>query len=96
MTEAKGSVTGVHQEHQVKFYGLSTCIWCRKTREFLEEEEVAFDFVYVDLLQGDERDATKDEIRPWNQRVSFPTIVIDDAECVIGFKTDELKQVLGL
>jgi len=38
MTEAKGSVTGAHQEHQVKFYGLSTCIWCRKTREFLEEE----------------------------------------------------------
>jgi len=38
----------------------------------------------------------KDEIRPWNPRVSFPTIVIDDAECVIGFKTDELKQVLEL
>lgn len=96
MTEPKGSVTGDHQEHQVKFYGLSTCIWCRKTRQFLEDEGVAFDFVYVDLLEGDERDAVKDEIRPWNPRVSFPTTVIDGTECVIGFKTDELKQVLGL
>ncbi len=96
MAEPRGSVTGVHREHQVKFYGLSTCIWCRKTREFLEDEKVAFDFVYVDLLEGDEREAVKDEISPWNPRVSFPTIVIDGAQCVIGFKTDELKQVLGL
>lgn len=96
MAEARGNVTGVHQEHQVKFYGLSTCIWCRKTRQFLEDEGVAFDFVYVDLLEGDEREAIKDEIREWNPRVSFPTIVIDGAQCMIGFKTDELKQVLEL
>jgi len=96
MTESRGSVTGTHQEHQVKFYGLSTCIWCRKTRQFLEEEHVAFDFVYVDLLEGDERDAVKDEIREWNPRVSFPTIVIDSAACVTGFKTDELRKALDL
>ena len=96
MAEPRGSVTGIHQEHQVKFYGLSTCIWCRKTRQFLEDESVAFDFVYVDLLEGDERETVKDEIREWNPRVSFPTIVIDSAQCVVGFKTDELKQVLGL
>ena len=96
MAEPRGNVAGAHQEHQVKFYGLSTCIWCRKTRQFLEDENVAFDFVYVDLLEGDEREAVKDEIREWNPRVSFPTIVIDGAQCVIGFKTDELKQVLGL
>ncbi len=96
MAEPRGSVTGVHQDHQVKFYGLSTCIWCRKTRQFLEDEQVAFDFIYVDLLEGDERDAVKDEIRAWNPRVSFPTTVIDEAECVIGFKADELKRVLEL
>ena len=96
MAEPRGSVAGIHQEHQVKFYGLSTCIWCRKTRQFLEDEKVAFDFVYVDLLEGDERETVKDEIRAWNPRVSFPTIVIDGKECVIGFKADDLKQVLGL
>ncbi|HOT91355.1 MAG TPA: glutaredoxin family protein [Anaerolineae bacterium] len=96
MAEPRGSVAGIHQEHQVKFYGLSTCIWCRKTRQFLEDEKVAFDFVYVDLLQGDEREAVKDEIQKWNPHLSFPTIVIDEATCVVGFKTDELKEALGL
>ncbi len=96
MAEPRGSVSGIHQEHRVKFYGLSTCIWCRKTRQFLEDEKVAFDFVYVDLLQGDEREAVKDEIQKWNPRLSFPTIVIDETTCVVGFKTDELKEALGL
>lgn len=96
MTEPRGSIAGVHQEHQVKFYGLSTCIWCRKTRQFLEDEGVAFDFVYIDLVEGDERETVKEEIQRWNPHLSFPTIVIDNAQCVIGFKTDELKQVLGL
>ena len=45
MAETKGSVAGTHQEHQVKFYGLSTCIWCRKTRQFLDWNMV-FGFQY--------------------------------------------------
>ena len=78
MAEPRGNVSGVHDEHQVTLYALSTCIWCRKTRQFLEDEEVAFNFVYVDLLEGDEREEVKDQIREWNSRVSFPTIVIDN------------------
>ncbi len=96
MTEPHGSVAGVHHDHHVQFYGISTCIWCRKTRQYLEENSVAFDFVYVDLLEGDEREAVKDKVRVWNPRVSFPTVVIDDQECVIGFKTDELRERLKL
>ena len=96
MAEPRGSMPGVHQEHQVTLYALSTCIWCRKTREFLEEAQVAFNFVYVDLLEGDEREEAKDQIREWNSRVSFPTTVIDSEECVVGYKADALSKVLGL
>ena len=64
--------------------------------DFLEDEQVAFEFVYVDLLENEEREAAKDEVRKWNSRVSFPTVVIDSQECVIGYKTDNLKEALGL
>ncbi len=96
MTESRGTVAGKHDEHQVNFYGISTCIWCRKTRQFLEENDVAFDFVYVDLLEGDEREAVKDEIRKWNPRVSFPTLVFDDDVCIVGYKTDQIREALDL
>lgn len=96
MPEPRGNIIGAHQEHQVTLYALSTCIWCRKTRQFLEDEGVTFDYIYVDLLEGDERETVKDAIREWNARVSFPTVVIDNAECVIGYKTDALRQALDL
>jgi len=62
----------------------------------LEQEGVAFDFVYVDLLKGQERAEVVEEVRRWNPSVSFPTIVVDDAKCVVGYKQDQLKEVLGL
>ena len=96
MSDSRGSVEGIHTTHSVKLYALSTCIWCRKTRQMLEDEEVAFDFVYLDLVGADERDAAKEEVRKWNPRISFPTVVIDDATCIVGFKPEELKGALGL
>jgi glutaredoxin len=80
----------------VVFYGLSTCVWCRRTRQFLESNKVAFDFVYVDLLHGQEREDAIESVRKWNPKRSFPTIVIDGKRAVVGFKTDDLSKELGL
>jgi glutaredoxin-like protein NrdH len=96
MAEPRGTVSGSHDEHQVSFYGLSTCIWCRKTRNLLEELGVAFDYVYVDLLKGEEREKAKETIREWNPAVSFPTIVIDNEASVVGYKPEKVKEALGL
>ena len=96
MTEARGSVPGAHNEHRVVFYGLSTCVWCKRTRSFLEDSRVAFDYVYVDLLNGQERDDVKEQVRKWNPAISFPTIIVNDSSSVIGFRQEELKGVLGL
>jgi len=96
VAEPRGRVSGPHDKHQVRFYGLSTCIWCRKTRKFLEEQGVAFDFVYIDLLQGAERDEAKEQVRRWNSAVSFPTIVIDNKRSVVGYKPEQLTEELGL
>ncbi|NIV37915.1 MAG: glutaredoxin family protein [Anaerolineae bacterium] len=96
MSEAKGSVPGYRDEHRVAFYGLSTCIWCKRTRQFLESQGVAFDYAYVDLLRGQEREEVLTVVRRWNPATSFPTIVVDDSESVVGYKTEELKEALGL
>jgi glutaredoxin-like protein NrdH len=96
MTEKRGSVPGSRDEHQVMFYGLSTCIWCKRTRQFLEEQGVAFDFVYVDLLKGQERAEALEQIRQWNPATSFPTVVVDDSLYVVGYKPERIKEVLGL
>jgi glutaredoxin-like protein NrdH len=96
MSEAKGSVAGKAAEHEVRFYGLSTCVWCKRTRAFLEESGVGFDYVYVDLLEGDERSEAIEAIRKVNPRTNFPTVVIDGSTVVVGYDPDRLKEALGL
>jgi glutaredoxin-like protein NrdH len=96
MSEATGSVHGSHDTHQTIFYGLSTCQWCKKTRKFPEDPTASFDFVYVDKLTGQERARAIEQVRGWNSSVSFPTVVIDNDQCVVGYKPEKLKEVLGL
>jgi glutaredoxin len=96
MAKARGSVTGSRNEKQVTFYGLSTCVWCKRTRQLLEDNDVAFDFIYVDLLRGTERKEAIEQVREWNRAGSFPTLVVDGKQSVVGFKPDQIKEALGL
>jgi hypothetical protein len=52
--------------------------------------------VYVDLLEGDEKEAFLDEVRKYNPRSSFPTDVVDDSRSVTGFKEDQLRELLEI
>ncbi len=81
-------------DHKVKFYGLSTCGWCRKARSFLDENGISYELCYVDQLEGDERKAILEEVSKLNPRKSFPTIVVDEDEVLIGFNEDRYMEVL--
>lgn len=96
MPEPKGIVKGEKSEHTVRFYGISTCVWCKKTRQFLEDNGIAFEFAYIDLLDGEEKEAARAVVREWNPRESFPTVVIDGDSCVVGFRPEEIKEALEL
>ena len=96
MAEARGTVSGSRNTHELKFYGISTCVWCRRTRKFLEDQDVSFDFTYLDLVEGEELHAAREAVRKWNPKMSFPTVVIDNDACVVGYHPDELREALGL
>ena len=78
---------------RVTLYALSTCIWCRKTRQLLDQLGVAYDYEYVDLLPGSERTAVMDAVRRWNPGGSFPTLVINN-RAVVGFRENEIREAL--
>ncbi|MDL2270263.1 glutaredoxin family protein [Methanobrevibacter sp. OttesenSCG-928-I08] len=79
----------------VVLFALSTCQWCKKTRMLLEELNVEYNYVYVDLTQGDERDEVVSELEKWNKDLSFPTIVINNDKVIIGFDEDQIKEIFG-
>lgn len=79
----------------VKVFALSTCPYCRMTRRYLEENDVQFDLVEVDLLHGQERDDAITEVKEISGGTSFPVLVIGD-DVVVGFNKLRIKELLGL
>ncbi|MEJ2097907.1 MAG: glutaredoxin family protein [Deltaproteobacteria bacterium] len=76
-------------------YTLSTCSHCKSTKKLLDECTIQYDFVDVDLLEGEERKAILEDIKKVNPRCSFPTILIGD-KVIVGYKEKEIKEALGL
>jgi len=82
-------------EKNVKIFSLSTCSHCKSTKKYLSECEVEYDFVDVDLLEGVERKAILEDVKRFNPKCSFPTIIIGE-KVVVGYKEEEIKEALGL
>ena len=76
-------------------FALSTCGWCKKTRALIEDLDADYEYVYVDLLKGKERDEVVEMVKKWNPQVSFPTLVVNDEKCIVGFKEDEIREEIG-
>ena len=80
---------------KLKLYTLSTCSHCIRTKKFLKDCGIAFEFIDVDLLTGSERDRMLDEVRKLNPDCSFPTICIGDT-IIVGFNEEKLRKTLDI
>ena len=82
-------------EQPVKLFTLSTCSHCKTVKNFLDTCTIKYEFLDVDLLSGNERQAVIEEVKKLNEACSFPTIIIGDT-VIIGFKEQELREALNL
>lgn len=80
---------------KVIIYALSTCGWCKKTKALLQELNVGYDFIDVDLLNARDREDAMNVVRKWNPACSFPSMIIDDKQCIVGFNESKIREVLG-
>jgi glutaredoxin len=88
-------VDGKNSKHSVFLYALSTCPWCRKTKALLDELNVKYDYIDVDLISGEEQDKVVAEIEAVNPQGGFPTIVIDKTNVIVGFRPEDIQAALA-
>jgi glutaredoxin len=79
---------------EILLFALSTCGWCKKTRLLLDEIRVAYDYIYVDLTEGDERSDVLKNMKKWNKSLSFPTLVINNEKSITGFDKESILEAL--
>lgn len=78
---------------KIFLYAISTCAWCKMTKRLLNDLGLDYYYVDIDLLDEDEKKKVKEEVKKWNPQSSFPTIVLNDGKCIIGFDKDKIKEL---
>ncbi len=78
---------------EVRIYALSTCPWCRKTKEWFTAHRVPFTAVDVDLLPDDDQRRVADEVEQLSGGRRFPVTVIGDT-VVVGFNPERFLELL--
>ncbi|OFW57770.1 MAG: hypothetical protein A2W01_04935 [Candidatus Solincola sediminis] len=94
MDEYLETVEGEKDDHDLCLFALSTCAWCRKARNFLDENKLHYRYVYVDLLEGESQKKVFEEVSKYNPRRTFPTLVVDGGEVIAGFNEDKYREAL--
>jgi glutaredoxin-like protein NrdH len=89
-------ISGQKRQHKVTLYALSTCAWCKMTKQFLKENDIEYEYIDVDLCQEEDKQRIRDHIQSKGGPLSYPTVIIDDDLLITGFRKDELKEALGI
>jgi glutaredoxin-like protein NrdH len=89
-------VSGQRRQHKVVVYALSTCAWCRMTKQFLKDNDVEYEYIDVDLCQEEDKQKIRENIQSKGGPLSYPTIIVDDNVLITGFRADKIRETLGL
>jgi glutaredoxin-like protein NrdH len=88
-------VSGIKNVHKVTIFALSTCVWCKLTKQYLSENGVTYEFVDVDLLNEKDKSTVHQIVTSKGGLLSYPTTIVDDKTVITGFRKDQLKEALG-
>lgn len=89
-------VDGKNNKHKVLMYALSTCVWCKRTKKFLTDKEVEFEYVDVDLCEEEDKEKIRKDILKRGGNLTYPTIIVDGKRLITGYSEDEIKEALEL
>jgi glutaredoxin-like protein NrdH len=89
-------VSGKKNDHKVTLFALSTCVWCKMTKQYLNDNGVEYEFVDVDLLDDKDKSKVHETILSKGGELAYPTTIVDDKTVINGFRKDKLKEVLRL
>jgi glutaredoxin-like protein NrdH len=85
-------VSGTNKKHKVMVYALSTCAWCKKTKKYLQDKGIEFEFVDVDLCDEKDLDAIREDLKKRSLGMNFPVVIVDEKNHIVGFHEDKLNE----
>ena len=76
---------------EVFVYALSTCPWCRKTKQWFTDSRIEFQYVDVDTLPDEEQDEAAEKAYKLSGGRRFPVVIIN-GEMIVGHNPDKFLE----
>jgi glutaredoxin len=89
-------VPGKNKEHNVLMYAISTCIWCKRAKKFLRDQDIEYLYVDIDLCNAEDRAKIREDILARGGQLIYPVIIIDDEILLNNVQINKIKEALGI
>ncbi|MGA2308694.1 MAG: glutaredoxin family protein [Candidatus Bathyarchaeia archaeon] len=89
-------VNGKNKTHKVLMYAISTCAWCKMTKQFLKDSDIDYEYVDVDMTSDEDHEKIRKEITRLGASPSYPMVIVDEKTVITGFRKDKIKEALEI
>jgi len=89
-------VEGKNTKHHVLLYALSTCAWCKRTKQFLKNNNIEYEYIDIDLCSEEDKERIRQDIIRHGGSLSYPTIIVDDKRLVTGYDEAGIREALEI
>lgn len=77
-------------KQHIKFYGAAWCPDCRRSKQYLDEQHISYDYINIDEIKG----AAEEVVKINNGYQSIPTIIFPNGTILVEPSNEELKSAL--
>ena len=89
-------VEGTNSKNKVMLYTLSTCGWCKKTKELLKEKNIRYEYIDLDKCSKEDQKTAVESLKERKLPVAFPIMIVNDDKVIQGFRKDDIVEALGI
>ncbi|MFW9972105.1 MAG: glutaredoxin family protein [Candidatus Odinarchaeota archaeon] len=88
-------VEGTNKKRNITILTLSTCMWCKKCKAWLNENNIQYRYVDVDQINFEEKSKILEYLRDnYDTRISYPYMICD-SEVVVGFNPGKYEELMN-
>ena len=81
-------------EENILVITLSTCMWCKKCKRFLDEKGVKYKYIDVDKIDPSDKIKILEHLKD-QDRISYPFLVCESGH-VVGYDPNKYKELLKM
>ncbi|MHA2430566.1 MAG: glutaredoxin family protein [Promethearchaeota archaeon] len=95
ISELFQKVNGKNDKQDVSIFTLSTCMWCKKGKRYLNEREIEYKYIDVDKITPDQKSKILQYLRENYKpdRISYPFLICDD-KFVVGYDPNKYEELM--